>query len=158
VVVIRSIPIPGDNRISSPNAQILGDKDTALTLTVSYHFFVVDDYDSTKRPKKRIGEISFTSLIGFRFCWAEMVYDEYPEIYDAMIAEIEKGHSYVLNEIMYSPYIEHMLSTNYHSHLDNRMGYDSVQEADVKHFQISIDKYGVFDVLALEVSTNEYEA
>lgn len=49
-----------------------------------------------------------------------------------------------------------MLSTTYYSHLENRLGFKGIEEADVKHYRIGIDKYGVFDVLALEVNIREY--
>lgn len=98
MITIRSIPVPGNYRISSPNARILGDKDTPLTLTVSYHFYPDGAQDRTERPIRRFGEISFTPLIGFRFCWSELVYDEFPEIYEALIANIGKGNMTILVE------------------------------------------------------------
>lgn len=37
------------------------------------------------------------------------------------------------------------------------MGEGAIKEAEVKHYRISFDEYGHFDILALDVWTREYK-
>ena len=147
---------------SAPQVLISGDRDTGVELTLSYRFY--GEYDPTidyRSKPKQFGEIVFTSVIEYRFCWAEYEYDDFPEIQNLGTQRIlerlkERLIKPGLDEIVGSPYIENMLSTNRFSHFADRMG-GVITESDVKHYRISFDKYGRFDILALGVHTRQYE-
>ena len=160
MTVFRSIPIPGLTTLetSAPQVRLIGDQDTQITLLLSYTFYETDPKDISNKRHKRVGEISFVPVIGLRFCWAEFIYDEFREIQIAGEALQNTKWRPGLDEIVDSPYIEHMLSTNRYSHLADRMGGGGITEADVKHYRIEFDEYGRFDVLALGVSIKKYEA
>ena len=163
---LRNIPMPGlvPKQAYDIQVRISGQEDTGIDLILSYGFGTLDfkydpNVDYSKQPS-RFGEIVFTTVIEHRFYWDTFCYNDFPEIAELEMKHFVLGDELGLIEVVGSPYTENMLSKGVLSHLEDRMGggpWGGVSEADVKHYRISFDKYGCFDILALGVRTREYE-
>jgi len=129
--------------------RVLGTTDTDTNLIVRYRFA------SDIAPRERIGEITFHTVFEYRWMSDGHEYDDFDE--DIPIDEFEEMGSSLM-EITGSAYKENMLANGpYGGYAQGRLG-GTIREDELRHFVLLWDDYGVFTVLALNVTVSEFES
>ncbi|NWJ98095.1 MAG: hypothetical protein HXX20_20250 [Chloroflexi bacterium] len=138
----KIIKIPGDSTEADnePKIQILGGGHNPLEFIIKYHTGLL------KGTKLVIGKITFTNVLEYR--WISDVVWYYPYGDD-------KNFTFGLVEIFKSKYIEDMASKGkFRNYSDKRFG-PTIDEINIRHFRLSFDEYGYFDIIAFRVDIEE---
>ena len=139
----KLIDIPGGSTMTddSPDVKIVCPSDSPLTLIIKYH----SNWIGRGEPP-RLGEITFSSVLEFRWIDEACEYFQFPE---------ERDHGYGLIEILNSKHKENMASKMQWKDRSGKRFGPTVEESDVHHFRLAFPYYGCFDIIALEVSIRE---
>jgi len=138
----KVIKIPGGSTEADnePRVQILGGGNIPLELLITYHT------GQSEGTKVRLGEIRFTNVLEYRWISDTIWYYPYGD---------DKNFIFGLVEIFKSEYIEDIASKGkYKDYIGRRFG-PNIDEALIRHFRLSFDEYGYFDVVAFAVSIKE---
>ena len=133
------IPGGGTGYENSPSVQIIGGGNSDKTIILKYASDLIKENEM-----RAFGEITFTGVLEYR--WVTFEYEYYP--YDE---ELEESEGFELIQIIDSKWVENMASKSPFRNYPNRRFGPFIKESDVKHFRISFDDYGCFDIICLEV-------
>ncbi|HTP09105.1 MAG TPA: hypothetical protein VMP08_12695 [Anaerolineae bacterium] len=139
----KLIDIPGGSTMSddSPDVRIMCPSEQPLTLSIKYQTHMIV---SGQTP--RYAEVTFSSVLEFRWVEEEFEYFQFPE---------QRDHGYGLMEILDSMHKENMASRMQWKDRPGKRFGPALAESDVHHFRLAFPKYGCFDVIAVEVSIRE---
>jgi hypothetical protein len=152
---VKNVPIPGNNiqRYNGPWIEIQGEQDQRINLIIRYDKYPGDDWI------KLHCALTFTGVLEYRFKLQEIEYDDFAELKDHDLenrklraedpTEIHLGG---LLEIQGSPYAENMITRGRWKYFMTH-----IPKKNLKHYRISFDEYGRFDILALGVSVTVEE-
>ena len=139
----KLIEIPGASTLHeyNPEVRILGVSDGPISLVITYHA------GETEEGRSYLGEITFSQVLEYRWISSLSPYEDIPEH--------KQDRAFGLIEILHSAYVENMASKGMRREYPGERFGNGLKDADVKHFRLSFDEYGKFDIIAIEVSVKK---
>ncbi len=136
------IDIPGGRTIyeDAPSVQIVCTASSWASLIIKY---AAAEY--VEGQPQLYGEITFKNVMEYR--WVVFGYDYSPYSDDEY-----EGEGFELIQITDSKQVEDMASKSPFRYYPGKRFGPVIDESRVKHFRISFDDYGSFDVIAFDVS------
>ncbi|PYP84748.1 MAG: hypothetical protein DMF61_19200 [Blastocatellia bacterium AA13] len=138
----RIIEIPGGRTTNddAPEVKIVAPSDHPVTLIIMY-------YAGGTAENRVFGELSFEHVLEYRWKADFVCYEDHPEH--------EEDAKLGLIEIIDSRYVADMATKGQlRDYPGKRFGL-GLNETQVRHFRISFDDHGRYDIIALEVSVRE---
>jgi hypothetical protein len=141
-----TIPIPGGSTRfeDAPVIRITGGGDEPLTVTICYNAA-----ETTGARSPLLAEVTFTNVLEYR--WVAHFVDYYPD-------DDEGNFEFGLIQIVDSKHIEEMAAKGPWREYPGRRFGDVIAEAEVKHYRMAFDDYGLFDIIALDAVAREVRA
>jgi hypothetical protein len=137
----REIDIPGGSTKfdDSPQVHIAAKSGEFATLTLTY----ISGVSRDGQPPP-LANITFTGVIEYR--WMHYMYH---------YLNGDGIGRFRLMEIINSEYVEEIAANSPWRRYSGRRFGPSVRESEVKHFRLAFDDYGIFDIIASDVSIRE---
>lgn len=140
----KVISIPGGSTTydDCPRVQIISSDISKPTLIIKY---IAGEF--VENQPQLYGEITFLQVMEYRWVAFDYAYSPYQQD--------EQGEGFELIQIIDSKWIENIAAKGWFQKYPGQRFGPVIQESDVKHFRITFDDYGIFDIIAFDISVKE---
>jgi hypothetical protein len=137
------ITIPGESTTydDAPEVQIISNSSHRPIVIITYRAGLQEEGKA-----QLYGQIRFTGVLEYRWVDFDHLYSPYDD---------DQGEGFGLIQITDSKWIEAMASKGWFQKYPGQRFGPGVDESRIKHYRMTFDDYGAFDVIAFDFSVGE---